>query len=337
MTRLTRKLMISILTVVLSISALGTTTFAWFTLTNVATVENFSANIVSETGIEVSLDGETWYNSLSEALIDEYIAEKYGTFAFNHITSADGQIMRSLGTTSLPNVTGGSGHLELIVFFRSENVRQIAWTSATLGGTTLNWTADVDFTDSTGTLVTAGTALALNPADAMRISVFNPSDVTRGDDPLTTDLVEGPLLPVLYENPTTAPTGTNTALGALAGVDLSNGGVGANGGLNYYFVKTGDLPFGTTSVTVPATEAAINDAGEYVVINLNPTNGNPVDYPSDTYYFTDPLGMTVNYNATYGGYAVINIWFEGYDAEAFNSLLGGEITVGLEFKGYPFE
>jgi len=328
MTRLTRKLMISILTVVLSISALGTTTFAWFTLTNVATVESFSANIVSETGIEVSLDGETWYNSLTEAMIQEYITEKYGTFAFNHITSADGQIMRSLGTASLPNVTAGSGHLELILFFRSENVQQLAWTAASLGGTGLIWRADVDFTDSKGEDVLAGTDVSLSPADAMRISVLSPVDVALTVDPLT---------PVVYENPS---SGTNTVLGGLTGVDLSNGGVGADGGLNYYYVKTGgNLPFGTDSVTVVGTETAITSDPDnpFIVLNLNATNGDPVVYPNDTYYFTETLGKTVNYNATYGGYLVINIWFEGYDAEAFNSLLGGEIIVGLEFKGFPFE
>ncbi|MBN2299603.1 MAG: hypothetical protein V3569_04775 [Acholeplasmataceae bacterium] len=333
MTRLTRKLMISILTVVLSISALGTTTFAWFTLTNVATVESFSANIVSETGIEVSLDGETWYNSLTETLIQEYITAKYGTFAFNHITSADGQIMRSLGTTSLPNVTAGSGHLELILFFRSENVEQLAWTAATLGGTGLTWRSDVDYTDSKGVSVLAGTDVSLSPADAMRISVLSPVDVTAGPDadPLTFD----PSI-VVYENPI---SGTNTVLGGLAGVDLSNGGVGANGGLNYYYVKTGSLPFGTDSVTVVGTETAITSdpLNPFIVLNLTATNSEPVVYPSDTYYFTDTLGKTVNYNAAFGGYIVINIWFEGYDAEGFNSLLGGEITVGLEFKGFPFE
>jgi hypothetical protein len=328
MTRLTRKLMISILTVVLSISALGTTTFAWFTLTNVATVESFSANIVSETGIEVSLDGTTWYNSLSEALIDTYIANKYGTFAFNHITSVDGQIMRSLGTTSLPNVTAGSGHLELILFFRSENVKELAWTGVTLGGTGLTWRSDVAYTDSKGVAVPAGTDVSLNPADAMRISVLSPVDVALGVDPLA---------PIVYENPS---SGTNTVLGGLSAVDLSNGGVGVNGGLNYYYVKTqGDLPFGTDAVTVATTSTAITSdpLNPNIVLNLNATGGNPVIYPNDPYYFTDPLGKTVNYNATYGGYIVINIWFEGYDAEAFNSLLGGEVTVGLEFKGFPFE
>ena len=55
MTKLTRKLLLSVLTVVLTVVALGTTTFAWFTLTNTAQIQSFDAEIIADSGIEIAI------------------------------------------------------------------------------------------------------------------------------------------------------------------------------------------------------------------------------------------------------------------------------------------
>jgi len=59
MNKIARKLVLSILTVVLTVAALGTTTFAWFTLTNTSVVQPFQAQIVSDTGIEIAIGQPT--------------------------------------------------------------------------------------------------------------------------------------------------------------------------------------------------------------------------------------------------------------------------------------
>ena len=90
MNKIARKLVLSALTVVLTVVALGTTTFAWFTLTNTAVVQPFQASIVADTGIEVSLDGVDWYTTLTEELIEQYILDTYETFQFTHLTTTTG-------------------------------------------------------------------------------------------------------------------------------------------------------------------------------------------------------------------------------------------------------
>ena len=55
MTKMTRKLLLSIITVVLTVVALGTTTFAWFTLTNTAQIQEFEAKIIADSGIEIAI------------------------------------------------------------------------------------------------------------------------------------------------------------------------------------------------------------------------------------------------------------------------------------------
>jgi len=315
MTRLTRKLMISILTVVLSISALGTTTFAWFTMTNVATVEEFSANIVSETGIEISLDGINWYNSLSSELIEAAIGED---FAFNHVTSADGMNFLTLGTSALVDASE-SDYISLVVYFRTANVESILWTEVSLTGTDVEWSPDVPFTASDGTNVTTASTVDVNAANAMRIAVYSPRD-----------FAATALAPIVYEK-----AATSTALGSwntfldvkgdLSGVD----GFGAPGAMDYYFEKTGELPFGAADPLVTTVDSVdtLPTGVSAIVMNFESTTDGVITYDE----FDD---FDVNYGTALGGYLVINIWFEGYDAEAYNSLLAQQIAASFTFEGY---
>ena len=92
MTKLTRKLFISILTVAFAFVTLGATTFAWFTLTTTAKVETFDASMQSGTGIEMSLDGGLSYKNYftTEEILDAITGSTSGTITFNLVTSLDG-------------------------------------------------------------------------------------------------------------------------------------------------------------------------------------------------------------------------------------------------------
>ena len=58
MKKLTQKLVLSVITMALVVVALGTSTFAWFTLQNTASLEQFSGQVTAGEGMEVSLG--TW-------------------------------------------------------------------------------------------------------------------------------------------------------------------------------------------------------------------------------------------------------------------------------------
>ena len=318
MTRLTRKLMISILTVVLSISALGTTTFAWFTVTNVATVDQFSANIVSDTGIEISLDGENWFSSITADMINAVIP---ANFEFNHVTTADGETFRTLSGSTL-GITS-TGYLSIPIYFRSQEVSTITWTGVSLSGQQKEWSADVSFYASNGDPITAGDSVFVDASNAIRVAIVDP--VTVGASP------------VVYEKPANTGIYYNTVLG-VSGTSLLQGSnpdplvtnEGADGAMNYYYEKTnGTLPAETGTF---ATVATITDLGAGVdVLALQATN------TSGEFGFTDILGsglVTVDFNAAYGGVLFLNVWFEGFDAEAYNSLLTLAVNLGLTFEGY---
>ena len=115
MKNISRKLVLSILTVVLTVVALGTTPFTWFTITNTANISAFEAQIVSDEGIEIAIgninerlaDGyQTKFEvnspanlnlvtTLTKADVEEYIELMDANFRFDHLTSPDGDTFYS--------------------------------------------------------------------------------------------------------------------------------------------------------------------------------------------------------------------------------------------------
>lgn len=297
MNNIARKLVLSALTVVLTVVALGTTTFAWFTLTNTAVVQPFEAQIVADTGIEVSLDTIDWYTTLTTDLIETYIFDTYGAFRFTHVTTATGySSFNTLGASGLTNTS--AGYLEIPVHFRSNSADAIDWTAVTLTSTLAPWTSDVAFTSTTGA-VTSGGSIPQDASNAMRVSV---QGIVASD----------PAHVVVFER--AATNNNNVVLGGdgVTPVDYSNGGIGNAGSYNYYYAKTGALVPGTDAVVVAPAVTLINDANAQRVVDLD----------ADTTYGT----------AFYGS-VTIRVWLEGWDADSYNSLLARMISASFTFIG----
>lgn len=303
MNSITRKLVLSILTVVLTVVALGTTTFAWFTLTNTSIIQPFEAQVVSDTGIEVAIGSATadpltleWQTVITTQDIYDYMESVYGAnaFRFTHVTTPNGHTFYDMSGVGITN-----GYLEIPLHFRSDNEQQIRWNQVSLTSTAAPYTTGVTFVDSSGTTRTAGSSFAVNLQDAMKISV--------------TGIVDRALMTsgtTAYEN---AAGGTNTYSGGLANADLSNGGqltgIGTNGAQNYYYESTNTLPDGSTSVNTASTLTAL-------------ANNLVLDMAS---------GSTATADAEYYGNVIVRVWFEGWDAEAYNALLSRIITISLRF------
>ena len=73
MRKLTTKLLFAIISVAFALVALGTTTFAWFTLSDTATVSTFDAQITAGEGIEISLDDINYYTTIPANVIQDKI------------------------------------------------------------------------------------------------------------------------------------------------------------------------------------------------------------------------------------------------------------------------
>jgi hypothetical protein len=306
MTKMTRKLILAVLTVVVTVATLGTTTFAWFTLTNTSVIQDFEVDIIQDAGIEIAVDDLAtlpedlvWRTTLTTADILAYLDATYGGQPlFTHVTSEDGRTFRTLGIGAIGDITS-SGYVEIPLHFRSNSADEIAWDQVSLTSGVVQYRPAVPFIDSLGIARNTSTTYPTDAADAMRISISGMVDPGTGSV-LTTHVYENPAL------------NTNTVLGGLSAADLSNGGVGANGAVNFYYESTNTLPGGAASVTTVSTVTSIAAGVGLKVLTMTP-------------------GQSLIHDQEYYGTIVIRIWLEGWDAEALNGILGRTITTGFRF------
>ena len=100
MRKLTTKLLFAIISAAFALVALGTTTFAWFTLTNEATISQFNAEITAGEGIEISLDGTNFYTTIPATVIQAKINSM--NIELKDVTSSNGIEMTKIDGTSVP-------------------------------------------------------------------------------------------------------------------------------------------------------------------------------------------------------------------------------------------
>jgi len=299
MNKLMRKLSISILAVVFAVVAMGATTFAWFTLTNTAKVDQFTVEITTAEGIELSLDGTNWSSVITPTQFTAGLTSQSATKpALTAVTTVDGiNFMRltnlsNVGVGSFVGASAGVDYFEFDIHIRTTNPNDEIFLSE--GNTSItaqdpiSWLVDKAFTPSTGSAVTAGASLTVNPADAVRIA-FDEVAVH------------------VFENPTST---TNTS-GQAFDWDL--------GALNYYGKDKGYFEGGATP-TDPT-----GDADDYA-------------FPSDslkqlgTAYTTKVA--TTSGSATDGYYettVTVRIWLDGWDQECYNAIFGGVLEVLIGF------
>jgi hypothetical protein len=313
MTKMTRKLMLAVLTVVVTLVTLGTTTFAWFTLTNTSVIQGFDANIIADSGIEIALanfgtDPEdlVWKTTLTKDDVETYLASS-SFAAFDSVTSQDGRIFYQKGEDSATGVgsLGASttaGVVSLPIHFRSANATEIFWSDVTLTSGVQNWRAPIAFTDSKGNNWILGDQVPTDAADAMRVSVTGSNLL---GDPIT----------VVYQN---GNSDTNTVLAQHTNVDFTVAPY-VNGALSYYHAITALYPGSSKTVTTA------NAVTTLITDNTDPLNPE----------YSKVLDMTSGNEATYGqsyyGRITVRIWFEGWDQEAYNALLSRMITTSFRF------
>lgn len=294
-----KKLVLSILTVILSAVAVGTAGFAWFTLTNTATVQAFEGQIISDEGIEISLDGINWYTTLTTAVIENHIFNS-DFQEFRAVTSPNGTQIRN--NNEAQSVASATDYIQFTLHFRSSSATAISWTSVALTSEGVPFTSNVDFTDGHGNEIEAGQQFTAYGANGIRVSFAAGANV------------------VVYErgDGSEAP-GTNKALGGLAAADLSNGGEGANGSVNYYKETADELPLNADEVTVPDTITTLGSGVNILSLAL-------VDYDNP------PADIELNSHTHYGT-VIVRIWLEGWDPDTYNAVLADKVQVSFVFEG----
>jgi len=295
MNKLMRKLSISILAVVFAVVAMGATTFAWFTLTNTAKLDQFTVEVTTEEGVELSMDQTNWSSVITPTQFTAgLLAQKVTKPALTAVTTIDGTDgsfktlldLTSAGVATFDDATAGVDYFEFTIYIRTTTQNQPIYLSnanTDIEGTAINWTADKGFTPSTGVAVNAGGSLTVNPEDAVRMAV------------------EGTAIHV-FELP---GGGTNTS---------GQGFSWTKGALNYYASKKGYAnptdPDGDASDH--ATTATVRPLGTAYTTAVAQTGS----VAASGYYTTS---------------VTVRIWLDGWDQECYNAIFGGVLNVKIGF------
>lgn len=176
-----KKLITSVLTLVLTVIALGTTTFAWFSLSTVSNISNISGDVRAGDGLEVKLVGKRYHNDgtvlgevstkwrshLSNEDISEFIDGAYdgtnvivgkeGIFynqTFDAVTTKDVAAFKKTGFTTKgyiyvdkDDAVKNVDYIEFTIHFRSKESGIVELTKLDIDGDLLNDDFDVDGDD----------------------------------------------------------------------------------------------------------------------------------------------------------------------------------------------
>jgi len=337
MTKITRKLFLSVLTVAFALVTLGATTFAWFTLNTTAEVQTINANLTAGTGIEISLNNSVYKNSITNAELETFIGTALSTYKFDDLTSQNGIIITEMDNTTVVHTS--RRYLEFDLWFRSptQGARVYLLTGTQTASVGVNWTSDASFT-YTGrgvsgvTAINAGDSIEIYAADCLRIS-FEEFEASTTDFSFTSKDSAQVYEFDPYFSEETSRVGENARLGTTI--------VTTSGMVPYYNQKSdNDIPTATINdtVTLPGedgTGATLLDQDNLVPqANLSPSEG---DVLADDESVAVPL-MTLSKKKSetdvfYYGYTKVRIWIEGWDPDCFNAILGKSFSVDLKFGG----
>lgn len=319
MRKLTQKLVLSVVTMALVVIALGTSTFAWFTLTNKASISAFQGQVTAGEGIEITLGDwngtnaytapsgtTTWYTVLPESVIETYILNMQPNFHFDNVTSPNGATINN--ESGVGQTYGSSSkYIQFQLYFRSSAAKKILWSTATLSGTEETWKVNVPsfipsdqgaaWTLNSTKTVAAWTGARISIVGSATVVYQAPEDqsltvLNSNDDIASFDLA-------LVDHDSNAGTPAVAVVGA---------GAATPWGAAAYGIAAGkDTTYGEAIPTVAAT-SDVNDTPAEILTLTGPTAG----------YYT--------------GSVIVRIWIEGFDADTFDAIFDTELSVLIGFE-----
>lgn len=311
-----KKIYISLISLVLTIIIFGTATYAWISVATINNIDGLSITASTGNELQISIDGISFSNRLPTVELEEIFED----IKLYDVTSMDGMNFYTGGLREFGIANPGEHYLSFDLWFRTvreehgiylvNNVSQLVDYDSDMNGTYvvsrgISWRNDHAFFNgpSLDDFVQPYTVKTYYASEAVRISVvelvndLNPLDQRQPDE----------LRAFIYD------PSENPYRGFAAGF----------GAYSYFLAKTGkylELPteMPNTSYRLTASspfdpyQALDNDS---LVAMLQPTDE------------VDNLGRTY-----YKAKVRINIWVEGWDADAFDALHRDLVKIQLQFK-----
>lgn len=309
-----KKLYISVFALCLGFIIFGTVTYAWITISTVNNIEGLYLSASTGDELEISLDGFHFSQTLDTESLEALIASQ----SLSDVTTLDGLNFYTGGLRPLDDAYPNKDYLSFELWFRTveaqrnvyliQNVSDQASYDVSIGGTYvvsrgIEWEANIDFVNGSqiSDMVHKGDKNTYYAKDAVRIGfqelIDQPYDQRAEDD-----------LKHFIFDPSHNP---------LRGYGMSYGAY------NYFL--------NTTHNAIVLPEEKPNTIYELT----KPLEDNPYVANNQNSLITN-LQSTGLYNQegkeVYQSKVRVNIWIEGWDADAFDAILKDYIKIQLQFK-----
>lgn len=328
---LTKKLMLSVLTLAFAVVSLGASTFAWFTLSGSVNVDKFGANVTGGYGLDISVSSvedtdwdatkATWYSgNLPLSAITEVIGSEA---KFDAVTPSSANSLASFEDVNGEAVKLNKSYIAFNLNFKitdAASVNQDLYLyldklAVTNTVTPTAWTADMAYLYGGATeeqeleggekvtvnkeVITAGTKVTYDVLSAARFAVVNGDKTT------------------IYENNGAA---TPQADGKNS-VGFSN-----YGAVDYYNKKLNLSE--DKDLDVPATE------DQYSTVKLDSFTKAEQCLSLYTFGKYDSSKSAAENTADDIVTITVYVWVEGWDAECINAIFNQNITVEISCAIY---
>lgn len=305
MIKISKNVMVSILTLLLTLIALSTTTFAWFTLSKTATISNITANVQAGEGLEVALGigsfKTSYRNNLRNDDWDELMLQtEFNDFELNAVSTdnlIDFYRLAFKNQDDLdPTITNPGlykdiavsnvDYLEFIVHFKSNSEGTVRFKDYLFIDNEIEFTPSVSHTvgNPLGGTTNSPTSFNAYASNAARIAVGN--TVVQNDN----------------------NNGANTHM-TNKGVSYGQFSYLTEMGNKIYW-EGNQLALTDSSITGIDIHEALTSIANPIVIG--------------------PLVFNASLNA-YVSSVSIKIWIEGFDADAYDSIFGAKLELALSF------
>jgi hypothetical protein len=291
-------------------------TFAWINLGTISNIDGLGITASTGDELEISIDGENFFTRLPS---DE-LEKVFKNIPLMDVTSTDGINFFTGGLSSVEEAIPNQQYISFDVWIRTTEAERNIYLIN-------NISQEIEYdTDRIGTYV---------------VSRGVPWIAKRGfmNGPFVTDWVEMGTLGIYHAsesirismheqqddlNPLQADERTELASFIFDPSENPNRGYGKSYGQFSYFFETTriwvELPIVIPEISYRLSEMDPNNPyqaldNDSMVATLQPTG--IFDSDDDEYY---------------QGKIKINIWIEGWDADAFNSILGDQLKVQFQFK-----
>ena len=317
--------MLSVLTLAFAVVSLGASTFAWFTTSEKASVEQIEANVVGGSGIEIAVGTVGAIEPSSAYFVNQLPLEKvtdvlntYGFTTLDHLSGIkDGALTNFAGTLyDIDGKNASNGYVAFRLFVRVNNTGDITLNTINLATTSAetSWKSGIAYKIGADKEIGANEVIKYSVLDALRVAVIASTSDYDSENSI------GASQTVVYERAATSTSVNTKGFSQYGAYDIYN--------------KKMENGVKLTLFNEDTSKSA--EEQNLAVANKNWTNsefaeGKQVEAGKETFkQLTDKIIFTDVAKDDYIAFDVY-MWVEGYDQECVNAIFSQNVQLNIEF------